>query len=628
MRPFFKVICITKFVVPLKAPIGNKGGMSSEKHPSVPQDTSRANSRILLRSFGTAVGLVFFGMAGGLHGEALTLEARAARIANETAEIVSQPEFPGQQGVALKPGVKSRVGQSKSAPDLVFHVRAPQAGRYVIRSLAAVDEPTAAVQRKAKNKFASIQLMLSVDGARPTHRVVFTPWSPPERSVQTLGKFPLSGEDQEIRVWLPEGVRLGQLEIVPFQPPRVPAAAAAYQPKILPPQSHPRLWVNADSLPQVRARLDKGENAPVWEAVKKLAETPFPLVLNPEKEISYNVELERAAAAKAFVHLMTGEAKPGLEAVDLIRRYLAAVEFGNLLDITRELGRALYTGALVYDWCYDLMTPEDREEILRNFLRLADDMEIGWPPFGQPVVNGHGNEAQVNRDLLSMAIAIYDENPTPYQYCSYRILEELVPMRAFEYQSPRHNQGVSYGPYRFRWDLHAAWLFLRMTGKPVFDPNIEDVYQFWLSMRLPNGQLLRDGDGFSDGKIANFDVLPLLASAYAKNPIIKGDFLRQGGAPKEPILFLLLNDPNLKAVSDLGSLPLTKDFGPVLGSLIARTGWHLGPNEADVVVEMKGGGYQMGNHQHADAGSFQIYYRGLQAVDLGQYLGCMTKKWV
>jgi heparin/heparan-sulfate lyase len=34
---------------------------------------------------------------------------------------------------------------------------------------------------------------------------------------------------------------------------------------------------------------------------------------------------------------------------------------------------------------------------------------------------------------------------------------------------------------------------------------------------------------------------------------------------------------------------------------------------------MKGGGYHFGNHQHSDAGSFQIYYRGLQAVDLGQY---------
>ena len=49
------------------------------------------------------------------------------------------------------------------------------------------------------------------------------------------------------------------------------------------------------------------------------------------------------------------------------------------------------------------MSPDDRDSIRRHLMRLADDMEIGWPPFKQTIVNGHGNEAQVNRDLLCMA---------------------------------------------------------------------------------------------------------------------------------------------------------------------------------------------------------------------------------
>ena len=192
-------------------------------------------------------------------------------------------------------------------------------------------------------------------------------------------------------------------------------------------------------------------------------------------------------------------------------------------------------------------------------------------------------------------------------------------MRRFEYQSPRHNQGVSYGPYRFGWDLHSAWLLRRMSGHPVFDPNIGDVYRFWLYMRLPTGRMLRDGDGFSDGRPVHFGIMPLLAYAYTGDPIIKGDFLRQNGMSGDPIPILLLNDPDLAPQPSLESLPLTIDFGPVLGSMIARTGWNFGPGADDVVVEMKGGGYHFGNHQHSDAGSFQIYYRGLQAVDLGQY---------
>ncbi len=547
------------------------------------------------------------------------MQAEAGGIDTHRAEVVAQSGFSGEKGVSLKAGVAANVGAPGAEPDLAFKVRASSAGRYVIRTHAATDAGGREAMRKARSKFDSLHLKIAVGDARPTRRVVFVPWCRPESCTQTTGKFNLDERDQEIRVWLPEGVRLDYLEVSPFKPPEVPAAATTYRPSVVPPASRPRIWVNEQSLPAVRANLTKGENAPLWAQVRELASEPFAFEAEPGTEVTYNAELEKAAVARAFVYLMNGEKTPGLEAVVLIREYLAAVEFGNLLDITREIGRAIYSAALVYDWCYELMSPDDRDSIRGNLMRLADDMEIGWPPFKQIIVNGHGNEAQVNRDLLCMAIAIYDEDPVPYRYCAYRILEELVPMRRFEYRSPRHNQGVSYGPYRFGWDMHAAWLFYRMTGDRVFDDNIADVWKFWLYMRMPNGETLRDGDGFSDGSPASLGATALLSSSYSNDPVIKRDFERQGGLPADPILVLLLNDPDLKAANSFDSLPHTIDFGPVLGSMVARTGWNMGPGVSDVVVEMKGGGYHFGNHQHADAGSFQIYYRGLQAADLGQY---------
>lgn len=551
--------------------------------------------------------------------DSMNLEAEEARLHPGRVEIVEQSTFPSNRGVSLRPGVTTNVGAPETQPDLVFNVRAPRAGRYWIHTHAATDAKGTEAMRRATGKTASLRLMISVDDSRPTKRVVFVPWSEPGSCRQATGKFDFGGQQQQIRVWLPEGVRLDCLQISPYTPPKVPPAVAACRPAIVPPASRPRIWVNEQSLPQVRANLDKRENAPLWAQVKRRAARSFEFKIHPGAEVGYDAALETAAVTKAFVHLMTGDKARGRAAVTLMRDYLAAVQFDNLLDVTREIGRAIYSGALVYDWCYDVMTPEDRESIRKSLMRLADDMEIGWPPFLQTIINGHGNEAQLNRDLLSMAIAIYDEDPVPYRYCAYRILEELVPMRNFEYQSPRHNQGVSYGPYRFAWDLHAAWLLRRMAGKPVFDPNIGDVYKFWLYMRLPTGQMLRDGDGFSDGRQVNLGLTPLLVYAYTGDRIVKGDFLRQNGMAGDPIPVLLLNDPDLAPESSLASLPLTLDFGPILGSMVARTGWNLGPNPSDVVVEMKGGGYHFGNHQHSDAGSFQIYYRGLQAVDLGQY---------
>jgi heparin/heparan-sulfate lyase len=50
---------------------------------------------------------------------------------------------------------------------------------------------------------------------------------------------------------------------------------------------------------------------------------------------------------------------------------------------------------------------------------------------------------------------------------------------------------------------------------------------------------------------------------------------------------------------------------------VARTGW----GENAVVAEMKVNVYNFANHQHLDAGAFQLYYRGALAIDSGLYQG-------
>jgi heparin/heparan-sulfate lyase len=168
--------------------------------------------------------------------------------------------------------------------------------------------------------------------------------------------------------------------------------------------------------------------------------------------------------------------------------------------------------------------------------------------------------------------------------------------------------------------MHAAWLFRRMTGHEVFDANLKRVPLYWLYMRLPDGEMLRDGDGVPGGRYWTYAQTALLCYAYNRDPILKGEYQRQASSRDNSVLFLLLNDPSLAAEPRLDSLPLTLDFGPILGGMVARTGWHMGRESADVVTEIKGGGYHFGNHQHADAGSFQIYYRGLQVAKLAQYV--------
>ena len=80
--------------------------------------------------------------------------------------------------------------------------------------------------RKARSKHESLRLMIAVGDARPTKRVVFTPWSKPESCRQTLGKFSLDAQGQQVRVWLPEGVVLDYLQFSRYTPPKVAGGRA------------------------------------------------------------------------------------------------------------------------------------------------------------------------------------------------------------------------------------------------------------------------------------------------------------------------------------------------------------------------------------------------------------------
>ncbi|MCS3552761.1 MULTISPECIES: hypothetical protein [unclassified Sphingobacterium] len=541
---------------------------------------------------------------------------------NKKTTVVRKVE--GQLGVCLN--AAGHNSYQKGMADVEVDIQVDQPGIYVLETES---QPVnmELLKKQDTTGLLTAYAYFQIGAARLTKRIVYDRYN---AGKQVLGKFEITEKKQKLKIWLPAQVLVSTIAIRPYVPPVAPLAAEQYKPKIVPSAERPRLWVNKESLPIVKSRLLAAENKVAWEAVKAASLKPYPMEFDRSKEVFYDEKLEQVIEQKAFYYLMTQDVSVGREAVDLVTKYLSVLEFGNVThgDITRELGRAIYTGALVYDWCYPLIDTQTKTALRLDFKRLVRDMEIGWPPFYglESIINGHGNEAQICRDMLSWSLAVYDEDPEPYKYISYTILEQLVPMRKFEYQSPRHNQGVDYGGYRFGWEMHAVWLYYRMLGYSVFDDNIKNMSDYWLYMRTPDGKMLRDGDMFNVKYSASDEFYwknpqtMLLCYAFSGNRIIKGEFYKQGGLPNNPILFLLLNDPDVKPEYDQTTLPLAKDFGPVLGSMVVRTGWNQEPSSDDVVAEIKGGGYHFGNHQHADAGALQIYYRGIQVGDLGLYL--------
>ncbi len=548
------------------------------------------------------------------------LPAEKAKLNRERVEIVGRKVFDDGKGVMLKPGVAADFSKSPAPVDLTFRFTIKEPGRYWIESVAGTFGETAERMKRTANKNDSPTGLIGIDGAPVVSRVVIFPWKDQQQHKVELLKHNFTAGEPTIAISLPPGVGLDRINIIPYRAPHIPAAPAAYRPAVVPGAAHPRLWFTPESRDAVKANLTLGENRPVWEKMLAEAQKPFPPLGEGFQEAPYDIKRLRAAGEKAFVCQMTGDRAVGREALALMLDYLPRVNFGNMLGVTRQTGMAIYYAALVYDWTFDLSTPAERKLLRDRMLQIAEDMEIGWPPFAQEITNGHGNEEQVNRDLLSAAIAMYGEENEPYKLCSYRIFEELIPMRAFEYDCSRHNQGLSYGSWRLGCEIHAAWLLRRMTGREIFAPNLKNMYQIWLYGRQPEGEyFIADGDTVAPGRVWALPRTALLLSAYAADPLVKGDFERMKSEIFDAIVFLAINDPKLKAEPSLESLPPTAYFKGALPSMIARTGWTLGADSPDLLVEMKGGRYRFANHQHPDAGAFQIYWRGPLSIDLGQY---------
>ena len=166
--------------------------------------------------------------------------------------------------------------------------------------------------------------------------------------------------------------------------------------------------------------------------------------------------------------------------------------------------------AQVYDWCYPLLTEADKKLIRDRFYWLAVEMETSWPPFLEPASYGHGNEAQVSRDLLAISIAMYDEDPLPYQYVSWKMLKELQPVKRHLYLSGMHDQGTAYGAVRFRWDLFGALQFRRSMNYELLGVG-NAVHMHWHF--FPR----RQGDTPEKGPIWKVDREEMYADKYRPN---------------------------------------------------------------------------------------------------------------
>lgn len=392
----------------------------------------------------------------------------------------------------------------------------------------------------------------------------------------------------------------------------------------LPPVEHPRLFVRSWEIPALKEKMEHAEGKKI---LKKLRKASVPRTAEEEAKekdrgFRYYAKMRGVTSQvqlQALEYLVNGDESQARAAITSMLDTLKKTNFGRKNDLSRASGAMMMVGGMVYDWCYDKMTAQEREEYVKEFVRIAGTMECHYPPKRTEPIAGHSSEWMILRDMLSCGIAIYDEYPDMYNHVIQMLYEDYIPVRNYTYKGMNYHQGSGYITVRFTNDLNSLWILDKMGAGAIYDPSQQYVMYDLIYRRRPDGQMMPAGDvnPARRDKPQNYSMPAMLAASYYDDPYLAYEYDRKPNVETHMLMLeLLWRDFDLKGKSP-DDLPLTRYSGTPFGWMIARTGW--GANS--VVAEMKVNEQFYGNHQHMDGGAFQIYYRGPLAIDSGSYQG-------
>ncbi len=418
---------------------------------------------------------------------------------------------------------------------------------------------------------------------------------------------------------------------------------------------HPRLNLTSDMLPDIKRLLNDSAYselaADFWEMANSQIDGVMPDVSTLNVTYNWDGRVLGKIEAKALAYLITGDELYAYEAIYAMKNHMLTLTLTHdiFVDIFRMYGWSMMVAGEVYDWCYDVMTDRDRDQFVRGVQKYycedcpcgdGDKMTIGFPPTEQSAVQGHGTNVALMRDYLAFSIAVFDEYPDWWELVGGRFYQEYVPANDVFYAAGMNTQGTNcYVWGKYYAQLYSAWLVKVMSGEMPYHSGIEDIAYGLMGLRLPNGNVFQSGDGsiYADGARqdgVNFDMYSAiyLVQALFPSEIIQRNarimtqnytsyswgaasnyitpstslIFRAGGYDTEPIG----DDKN-------EGLPLVFYHGSPMGQMTVRNDW----SEDAAAVFMRVSEVTGANHDHEDAGTFQIYYKGCFTSESGHYAG-------
>lgn len=445
--------------------------------------------------------------------------------------------------------------------------------------------------------------------------------------------------------------------------------------------AHPRLYFTASEISAIQAAAAVNVNdtarSKVADFVAAGMKSDFtgeiPTAPGQLTNKDWSVAVARIESL-AYDYKINGNAASGAKAASALINYITHVSYTGVeqSEYNGKAGYDLYALSKAYDWCYDCLTSAQKTAFVNAGIKIAAQLQTGWPPSYSSPYTGFDSEGSFQSYLLAFAIAVANERSDIYNYVMDKMEKYYVPAMIDLYNgSPM--QGSRYGTYRGQQAFSAALMMktIGYSNKTLTNAlnnnasyNIDSLYSalgntmlHYIYARRPDGLLFIEGDDTNNGKTAyNYSTVGHVRSVFlhavklfgteygvGNNSYFKeaakwawrsntnfANFDNTYGQESylSPATVLILNkDVGYETNS---SLPLSRFFDGSVSSTIARTGWtnfttsnfnNLDPNDNTAVAYMKVGQKNAGNHQHLDAGNFQLYYKGILANDPCYYNG-------
>jgi len=306
----------------------------------------------------------------------------------------------------------------------------------------------------------------------------------------------------------------------------------------VPNSERPRILVNNSILSGIRARIADESHAETQQVysslLKKASEVPADYTFSKSVPYIYS---------NAFLSVLSeNEADKEKHANLAVSALKEANKLNSSMPLRTGTGKdgynarafRVYITSIIYDWCYDYLSEDDRKALIHEMLFYISQLEYSYPPINiHGRNNGHESESDILVAMFSSALAIYEEADAGYNgmfnVIYNKIAQEMLDTRNYYYKMGNHTQGTHYNASRLSIESRFMALLNSAFGEGLIEDGADQILMEYIYGQRPDNSFMRNGDSDGEGlrEGPNAVAKPFfMYGNYYNNPYIKNEYYR------------------------------------------------------------------------------------------------------